>query len=281
MTPRILFFVVAATMLSPAMPASAEEGAVKTSGSAIDVVTRPGVSVRYLLFKPATDRPKAGVLLFIGGAGALPMPDKVGPTWQNTGNFLPRSREHFLRRDVLVAVVNTPSDLSGGYGTFRNSQDHAEDIAAVIADVRRRARRASVWLIGTSRGTVSVANVAARLQDGRGADGIVLTSSVTRPDLSRNAAPGDKQTVYEANVAAIRVPALVVHHRNDNCYLTPSLDAPALLGHLSNAAHKELLIFDGGSRRGDDCGALSAHGFLDIERQVVDAIVDWIFAAKS
>ena len=268
-------------MIALAVPASAQEDVIKTSGSAIDVATRPGVTVRYLLFKPAAERPRAGVILFIGGQGALPMPDKVGSTWQSSGNFLPRSREHFLRRGVLVAVVNTPSDFSGGYGTFRNSAEHAEDISAVIADVRRRARRAPVWLIGTSRGTVSVVNVAARLQDARGPDGVVLTSAVTRPDLTQNAPPGDKQTVYDAGVGAIRVPALVVYHRNDNCYLTPSIDAPALLAKLTAAPRKEGLIFDGGGRRGDDCGALSAHGFLDIERLVVDAIVDWILATAK
>jgi len=264
-----------------AAPATAQDELIKTSGSAVDVVTRPGITVRYMMFKPAAERPKAAVVLFTGGYGFLNMPDKVGATWQASGNFLPRSREHFLRRDFLVVVVNPPSDQPKGYVMFRTTAAHAEDIAAVISDVRRRARHAQVWLIGTSRGTVSVANVASRLQGERAPDGIVLTSSVTRTEVSRTAPPDAVQTVYDSDLKAIRVPALVVHHRQDGCSATPSIDAPALLAKLSNAPRKELLIFDGGSLGTDQCSGNSPHGFLDIERQVVDAIADWMGATPK
>jgi pimeloyl-ACP methyl ester carboxylesterase len=280
-TRAFLSAAVLAAVLAPFASASAQDGrptdaTVKTSGSAIDIATRPGVTLRYMAFKPA-GKPRAGAILFVGGQGAMTMPDRVGATWQSGGNFLPRAREHFLRRDLFVALVNPPSDHAEGYGTFRTTAAHAEDIAAVVADVRRRVNGAPVWLVGTSRGTISVVNVAARLADGRGGDGIVLTSSVTRPATGRNAPPGNEQTVYAADLGAIRVPALVVHHRHDKCSVSLAGDAPALLAKLANAPRKDLLIFEGGGRRGDECGGMSAHGFLEIERRVVDAIADWMF----
>ena len=77
-----------------------------------------------------------------------------------------------------------------------------------------------VWLIGTSMGTVSAANGAARLTAG-GPDGLVLTSTVTRQGRERI------ETVGDVRLDAIRVPTLVVHHKNDACRATPYADTPA------------------------------------------------------
>jgi pimeloyl-ACP methyl ester carboxylesterase len=57
------------------------------------------------------------------------------------------------------------------------TSEHAADVKQAIAAMREVAP-VPVWLVGTSMGSLSAANAAARLPEG-GPDGIVLTSSVT------------------------------------------------------------------------------------------------------
>ncbi len=70
--------------------------------------------------------------------------------------------------------MEVPSDhkTGYGYGAFRASQEHAQDIAGVIVALRREAS-VPVWVVGTSMGTISAANVAARLGEGGPDDEVV------------------------------------------------------------------------------------------------------------
>lgn len=237
-------------------PGVAAEEALRT------LETRPGVTQPFLLVKPDA-APVASVLLFTGGDGV------VGRT---RGNFLVRNRQRFAEHGFLVAVVDVPSDHKTGYGWFWASKEHARDVAGVIAALRREAP-VPVWVVGTSMGTISAANAAARLQAG-GPDGLVLTSSVTR----RSA--GARITVRDVDLDEIRVPTLVVHHESDGCAVTPFVDASVLPRLLKRAPKKELLAVQGGAPAGDPCEAFSAHGFMGIEDQVVKAIADWIKATR-
>lgn len=240
----------------------------------IDLPTRPGVTVRYLALAPA--QPKAAVLLFTGGEGVAKIPDNPGAGYAKNGNFLVRSRELFRGHDLFVGVIDVPSDHRDGYGAFRATQDHAEDIAAVIANIRQRAPGVPVWLIGTSKGTISAADAAVRLPKGKGADGLVLTSTITRPG-GRNSGPGGTQTVFDFDLASVTIPTLVVGHREDGCFVTPFADAESLRGKFTKAQRTGLLAFSGGSpRESAECEPQAPHGYFGIEREVVDAIADWI-----
>jgi hypothetical protein len=249
-------------------------------GIVVDLPTRPGVTLRYAAFAP-DKAARATVILFVGGHGALNIPEHPGPNWQNPGNFLSRSREFFRRRDLYVAIVDAPSDRRDGMiNNFRITSNHAADLAAVIADLRQRVPGVPIWLIGTSRGSISAANVAARLHGVEGADGVVLTSSVTRA-ATGNLSPS-RDATFDTDLSSIQIPALVVSHRGDACQFSSPADASVLLRKLSNAPRKEVLMFEGGDPpRSDACEAYAAHGYLGIEAQVVDAIADWILAAKS
>jgi pimeloyl-ACP methyl ester carboxylesterase len=127
-----------------------------------------------------------------------------------------------------------------------------------------------VWLVGTSMGTVSAANAAARLKEG-GPNGLVLTSTVTKE--SRQVS----ETVNHVRLKDIRVPTLIVHHRQDDCVLTPYELAVALIRSLIQSPKKELLAFSGGDLSVSDlCGEKSFHGFLGLDAEVITAITSWI-----
>ncbi|HET7341900.1 MAG TPA: alpha/beta hydrolase, partial [Methylomirabilota bacterium] len=132
-----------------------------------------------------------------------------------------------------------------------------------------------VWLVGTSMGTVSAANAAARLREG-GPDGLVLTSTVTRAGRQRN------ESVEDVRLKDITVPTLVVHHREDACPITRYGDAEHLLGDLRRTPRHELLTFEGGAPpQSGPCESQSAHGYVGLDAQVVKAIADWILATPG
>jgi pimeloyl-ACP methyl ester carboxylesterase len=181
-----------------------------------------------------------------------------------------RSRGLFAEEGLLVAVLDVPSDHAAGYGRFRVSKEHAQDVAAVIAALKALAP-VPVWLVGTSKGTVSAAFIAGRLRQG-GPDGVVLTSSIT--DRSRETA----DTVVDATLDEIRVPTLIVHHKQDACVVTRYNSARLLPRQLTRTPRKEFVSFEGGLSVGDPCEAFAYHGYNGIEREVVHAIATWIKA---
>lgn len=243
-------------------PASAQ-----APGSAFvaDLPTRPGVTVRMLTLVPP-GRPSFAAVLLVGGNGVTGIPANADAAWTRDGSFLVRSSPLFRDRGAYTVLVEVPSDLRGGMPTaFRNTPEHLADLAAVIADVRRRAADLPVWLVGSSNGTRSAAYAAALLPPTRGPDGIVLTASVARPIIA----------THGPSLADIRVPTLLVHNRLDAC--TPLAGAQALRFQLSGAPRQDmLLVSSAASPEAGTCGLYGAHSFYGIEAEVVAAIAGWI-----
>lgn len=254
----IFAVMLAFFILRPSASASEEE--------LVTIPTRPGVTQSFLLLRPS-DKPLASVILFAGGHGRLALSEhRIG--WGER-NFLVRNRERFCRKALMVAVIDAPSDHPQGLSNFRTSSAHAEDIRHVITKLKQIAD-VLVWLVGTSMGTVSAANAAARLRQG-GPDGLVLTSTVTKETRQVT------ETVNHVRLKDIRVPTLVIHHKQDSCVVTPYELARALMNSLTQTPKKELLTFDGGETSVlDPCEPLSYHGFLGLDGEVVTAIASWI-----
>jgi pimeloyl-ACP methyl ester carboxylesterase len=227
------------------------------------VPSRENVTVPVWLVVPP--QPVAAVILFAGGGGNI----GVSPGGIERGNnFLVRTRGLFADAGFVAAVVDVPSDRHALHG-FRTSARHAEDIAAVIAFLRRE-YSVPVWLVGTSRGTISAANGAARISPG-GPDGIVLSSTVSLPSNA-----GD-DSVRDVRLKDITVPVLFLHHEDDGCYVTPAHEIKRVARKLKKSAKVERLDFSGGRNEDtNECKAKTYHGFLGIENQVVGAIASWI-----
>ena len=128
-----------------------------------------------------------------------------------------------------------------------------------------------VWLIGTSRGTNSVANAAARLKGRDRPDGIVLTATVTEASNS------GKEHVMGMALDKIELPVLIAHHKKDACYVTPPSGVSGLKEALKKAGPVKVLWYeDAKNPRGSECGARHYHGFIGIEKRVVRDIMAWI-----
>lgn len=244
----------------------------KSAEQVVDLATRPGVTQRLLVISP--DTPKAVVVLFAGGHGGLQIGQDGSFGW-GRGNFLVRSRQLFAENGLMTVVVDAPSDrqfapfLTG----FRQTKAHVSDIEAVITWVRRQTKQ-PVWLVGTSRGTQSVAYIATALADNpSGPDGIVLTSSILS-DSKMSAVPA-------MPLEKLLIPVLLVHHELDGCSHCSPSELPALMEKLKLLPRKELLSFKGGISSGNPCEAMAYHGFNGIEKTVVTKIADWITSPKE
>lgn len=231
----------------------------------VKLPTRPGVTVSYWMM----ERPGATATLVLlpGGEGGIAykggMPRSI--------NFLVRSRELFAAQGFNVAVLGRPSDHSDMDLAFRASPEHVEDLRIVSERLKSRYGQ-PVWLVGTSRGTVSAAAAAAALDPSIVA-GIVLTSSITyvKSELA----------VPNLPLAGIRVPMLVMHHKRDACRPCDPREAPQIIERAVNAPRKELMIVDGGSgAHGDPCEPMHWHGYIGMEGEAVKSIADWVRASS-
>jgi alpha/beta superfamily hydrolase len=223
-----------------------------TAQERVDLPSRPGVI--QPIFLTGARSPWASAVLFPGGSGSVSAV---------RNNFLIRAAPRFAALGVTVAVIDAPSDHLGGVDTqFRAGEAAATDTAAVAAWLKTRAP-VPVWLVGTSRGSVSAANAALRLGPEKIA-GVVLTSSVWSGGM--DAVPLDK----------IREPVLIVHNRDDTCGSSSFAGATQAYARFVAASAKAFVAVSGGSLRGDPCGAMSPHGYLGIEEQVISPVVAWI-----
>ena len=277
-----LFLTGCATAPSSKKPAEA------LSTKLIKIKTRPGVTQKFILTKP--ENPVASVILFAGGHGHLKLKSFFGKPSVNWGSniFVVRTREDFAKQGLIVALVDAPSDKkSGGQGPkgglntmsknnemFRMSNEHAQDIKAVISYLKNEAN-IPVWLVGTSFGTFSAANGAIRIRGG--IDGLVLTSTMSRGHATWTTKI--QKGVLAMGLDKIIVPSLIVSHKGDKCFATPASDAPKIKEAIVNSPKVETMYFTGGKRAiENECWGLSAHGFYGIEKQVVSSIVDFIKA---
>jgi hypothetical protein len=235
--------------------------------SVVNVPSRPGVTQGFYLIEPE-GAPRAIVVMFVGGEGETALNDK-GPT-KLTGNFLMRVRGQFSRADLILAFPDAPSDQKGrGLGDFRISDRHGEDIAAMVRRLKAR-NDLPVFLVGTSRGTISAANGGGRLPPGQIA-GVILTSTVT--ERSKN----KQRPVFDTPLDKITSPVLVMSHKDDACYVTPPSDIPRLLRAMTATPRKDSLLLSGGKPpKSDPCEAFAAHGFFGIEDGAAKAMTDWI-----
>lgn len=248
-------------MLSALHPAQAEE--------VMEIFPRPGVTLRLLVDAPPGA--KAVAILFAGGHGRLKI-RMDGSHKALTGNFLVRSRKLFSADGFVTVLFDAPSDhmdKTGLASNYRMTPEHAGDIRAVIKRMREKFAL-PVWLVGTSRGSTSAANGAATPGEG-GPDGLVLTSAI-------GVWTSKGGNVLDFDLGAIKIPVLVVHHRDDGCRVTPFAGAEKIKAALKNAKASELMVFEGGGNESAPCQAKSHHGYLGIEGRVVGAIAAWIKA---
>src|SRR5882672_1996877 len=238
------------------------------SAGAEEIVTvsgRKGETQSYLLMHNAPP-PKAVAVMFSGGEGLLKLHTEGGSVRFAQGrNFLIRTRGIFRDDEVAVAIVDSPSDQqrAGMDDGFRTGRAHVEDIAAVVRDLRARFSGAKIFLIGTSKGTLSAAYAGRSL--GGAVDGVILTSTVFHG--------GGRGGIglYGYDFAGIKAPVLFVHHVHDGCRSCPYRDAESL-----SRSFPLVSVSGGKPAESDACEPLAPHGYYGREQGTVKAMKNWM-----
>jgi len=239
-------------------------GAFAAGYEAIEIVpTRPDVTVRLLVIK-ANGKPSTALLLFPGADGTKHFGEKDGRFWVSS-NFLMRSAKDLAAAGYIVVAVDAPSDQSCGMpDRFRTSPSHAKDIRKVIAYLKEKHRVSSVYLVGTSKGSLSAAFLASDFSEP--AIGGVILTSVYPPSESGGI---DFTDIDDA--------VLIIHHLYDECRATPIQGAFDLKKSLTESPQVDIVVVTGGSLAASSpCNALSNHGFYGMEKPVIQVMKDWI-----
>jgi hypothetical protein len=231
----------------------------------VTITTRPGVTQSFFVAGMDDVKPRAVALLYNGGHGLLQLRMEGGQPKFNGGNFLIRSRREFIRNGVLPVLVDVPSDERTGLPDgYRRSDKQVADTRAVLAEVRKRAPGLPVFIVTTSRSTLSGAHLGRALSADEIA-GVVLSSSMIVPG------PG-WESLSGFDFKTVKAPLLFVQHRGDGC-------AATLYPSLARAAEGFTLISVKGGKPPESgpCDPFAPHGFFGKEAETVDAIAAWMF----
>lgn len=275
---------VALAMLCVVTVAAIARAQSKTDcGEVVTIQTHDRTTTRYAFARPTAPAPgePIAVVLLPGGGGHLDL-DANGCPRALKGNSLVRSIPEFRNLGFATALVDSPSDHVGddGLGGFRSSSQHADDLGKVIADVRARAN-GLVWVIGTSRGTISAVNAASRLSGASAPDGLVLTSALMSGAARGARKPWATQSVFDLPLGKIRMPVLVVGHAADACLRSPATMMDAITARTNGVREQIVTVTGGPGIAGtpaslDACEGRMPHGFVDQEAAVAAGIARFI-----
>jgi hypothetical protein len=229
------------------------------------IPTRSGVTQSFFIAGMGDVKAQAVAIVYNGGWGTINLREQGGQVKFGQSNFLIRSRADFIRNGIQPVLVDVPSDERTGVpDRYRMSDRQVQDTRAILAEVKKRAPNLPIFILTTSRSTLSGSYLALNLEPGEVA-GVVLSSSIVA------AAGPDSMTNAGVNLKKAKVPVLVVHHRQDTCRATPYGGAVRL------ADGVPLISVSGGKPpEGDPCEPFSAHGYLGKEAETVDAMSAWM-----
>ena len=222
----------------------------------IEVASRPGNVPTKTLLVPASNA-KATVLLFPGGGGVLNLRPDATTTSRNT--FV-RSIDLWQQYGINAVLVDSPEELGNTRSHSRLSRDHQARIAEIATFYKNKFGH-PVWLFGHSMGATSVTGYA-NGQKGKpaGIDGIIVAGTNDTALLDRD----------------VTLPTLAIHHRNDGCRFDPVGNSESIVRSRQKTVRTRLALMDGGTSVGDPCGAQSFHGFLGLEKELVEVAANFI-----
>lgn len=235
---------------------------VAHAGELVKVPTR--TDIKTTVFWQATQGATATLFVFPGGGGGF---GKIEDGWPSSNNFLVRTTKLWVAEGFNVAIFGRPNDSDELGYEDRISDIHMQDVKAVLGWVKSKSA-VPIWIIGTSRGTISTASTLINIQDSQIAGGVVTSSVVSY----KKAGALPKQYLK-----MIKTPVLVYHHEKDACELCKPYEVSGVLNGLKNSPIKKLMMVSGGENpTGSPCEGNHWHGFIGMEPQAVAEISAWI-----
>lgn len=252
-----LFFLATAlsTVHSGASGQSIEE-------SIVSVETRENLIQQGVLSLQGKHTKPEKLLVVISGHPGITRPykDPAGKiqTRQN-GNFLVRSRSHFISDKVSLLLLDCRSDFVDICpDAYQASSERSQDVLKLVDAVKKNFPSIrEVWAVSTSRGAITTAGFIKHASD-RFA-GVIHTAATFSKVYDQKLDFGPSQTSQ-----------FFIHHRDDPCSMTLFQDAQDA----SRRWHIPLVsVTGGGGFHGNKCQAFTQHGFKGKEAEVGQAIL--------
>ena len=251
---------------------------VRAAADPVVEIESRGQKVRAVLLKPAN--PKGAVILLAGGDGRLDI-TADGEITKLRFNQLVRTRALYERSGYVTLVPDiAPGFKVGASGVveqYRASRAFAQDIGAMVKYLRGIVSRPIV-AVGTSRGSLSVANVVAKLkaEGNLRPDAAVITSAFLK--VGTNVPGLTIWKIANGNARALDVPTMLVWHVADTCpHTSPATVPPFRVWYQGSGRTLTEKSFSGGLRpESEPCEARSPHGFYGLDAEVAGAITGWI-----
>ena len=218
------------------------------------------ITLPYLLDIPAGKDVSALLLVIPRGNGWINLRTKDGKIQHDVNNdpFI-RNTALFHERSIGLAMPDVPADRAKGFGiAYRKTREHADDLKAVLKDLRTRFPKAKTYLAASASGGVSALFAAGSF--GRDLDGIVLAGI-------------DTGQVHAYDHSAVKVPVLMLHHRADGCDGSPFIEAKEIADRYAFT----FIPFSGGppDKETNPCLSRTKHGFFGLDGRLVAAISGW------
>jgi hypothetical protein len=229
--------------------------------------------IRAILLKP--EKPVASVILLVGGHGKMDIAPNGAIKW-GSGNQLVRTRADYAKQGFAVLVPDiapdwkTPTGVVNGYRWHPNI---GRDLGAMVAYMRTIAE--PVVVVGTSRAAVSAGAMLFVTESKNRPDYLVLTAAMLMPSGNQ---PNFLRGIQNDKQKA-QVPMFLIGHKKDQCEYT----LPASIEEFRKwrgGDKLDVLYLDGPQGTGHPCEARAAHGFAEIDDQVVMAVSNWIKRQK-
>ena len=246
----------------------------------ITLDTRPGITQSFLLLEPKGTA-KGVVIMLPGHEGEVKFRKTANEGYElinyggkGGGLTVQRPMRETLRNSgFVVAMITPPSDRTRFSPQFRKSAEHLADMRSVIDYLR--AHYSKVYLQGHCLSTLSAASVASGLQSD-GISGVILSSTRST---------GRDGSVTDFERGSVKVPVLLVHHRDDSCLQAPYRNIEGVVKpfYESAAPKVDIITVTGGDKRlkkNEDSCKDGLHGFKGMEKDTAQAIVSWLLDEK-
>ncbi len=253
------FLLIIISLLLPVTVRAKQEVIGLTSRH--DVLGGTNITLSYLLDVPESQEPVSIFLVIPGGNGLINLKNLDGKIRHDLqSNLFIRNTKLFHERRIGVAMPDVPSDRSKGVNvTFRKGRDHADDLRAVLKDLRGRYPKSKIYFATSGSGGVSALFAAGHI--GGDLDGVILAGA-------------DTSQLHAYDHSAVKTPVLMMHHTMDSCGSSPVIEAKEI-------AEKYLFTLftfsDGEPDKGKNpCASRTKHGLFGLDGKVVATIGDWM-----
>ena len=227
---------------------------------------------RAILTMPTV--PTDTALLYFRGNPGYMLINSLRDKQRNLG-WVGKGEAQLMQAGIALVQVDCPTDQWGDsprppatrcLGDYRSSQQHADDVRRLMAQLKAQHGLKNFYILGHSIGTISSRWLAINLGKDEIA-GTIHSAAMNSFVPQLFDLVGNLPREFPGKSAG--APILNVHNVNDSCRSTP-------YNYVRDYSSGNLVTVRGGIPEGDPCGGGNLHSHQGREAVVVNAIIRWI-----